>query len=122
MEEPKDQMEAGCSVVVCFLLGVGVTIERNTAEVQCRSRGYPASLLQSDTFGEEKCVRWRGDEGVTWNGERRRGGGWVYKKAWKMENGKWRMENGTPVSPVPSELRLPSVSPQTTKRSASSSF
>lgn len=56
MEEPKDQMEAGCSVVVCFLLGVGVTIERNTAEVQCRSRGYPASLLQSDTFGEEKCV------------------------------------------------------------------
>lgn len=117
MEEPKDQMEAGCSVVVCFLLGVGVTIERNTAEVQCRSRGYPASLLQSDTFGEEKCVRWRGDEGVTWNGERIRGGCGSTKR-----HGKWRMENGTPVSPVPPELRLPSVSPQTTKRSASSSF
>lgn len=89
MEEPKDQMEAGYSVVVCFLLGVGVTIERNTAEVQCRSRGYPASLLQSDTFGEEKCVRWRGDEGVTWNGERRRGGVGLQKG---MENGEWKME------------------------------
>lgn len=50
MEEPKDQMEAGCSAVVCFLLGVGVKIERNTVEVQCRSRGCPASLLQRRHF------------------------------------------------------------------------
>lgn len=51
MEEPKDQMEAGCSAVVCFLLGFGVTIERNTVEVQCRSRGCPASLLWEQQCG-----------------------------------------------------------------------
>jgi len=54
MEEPKDWMEAGCSVVVCFLLGVEVIIERNPVETQCRSTSCPASLLQRDSFGEEE--------------------------------------------------------------------
>jgi hypothetical protein len=85
MEEPKDQMEAGCSVVVCFLLGVEVIIERHPVEVQCRSTSCPASLLQRDSFGEGECVRWRGDGGVTWNGEKEEGG-CGSTKACQMEN------------------------------------
>jgi hypothetical protein len=63
MEEPKDQMEAGCSVVVCLLLGVEVIIERNPVEVQCEAQAAPRRCCR-ETLSEKESALDGGVMGV----------------------------------------------------------